>query len=140
MSDEEFNLFKSAAENARPKKIAKPTFNHKTAPSAVYSNPESEKVLKELEAKREQLKQSYENIAKNMGMTPQQLNTWLEEKGALAPAEQEIVQQLVGNLKQQLARTSVNPKKLRKSEGEVQKDMQNRKSKTLGSRKKWMPM
>ncbi|MFA6916290.1 MAG: hypothetical protein WC222_07820 [Parachlamydiales bacterium] len=140
MEDKDLNIFRSAAEKSRPKKLSTPGFNHKTPPAAVYSNPENEKVLIELQQKRIQLKSTYEQIAKGMGMTPEQLNDWLDKNSILAPGEQEIMQQLVGNLKQQIARTSVNPKKLRKSEGEVQKDTQNRKSKTLGSRKKWIPM
>lgn len=137
--DEKLNIFQSAAENARkPQKISKSS--RKPEKIEVYTNPETEKVLAELEKHKKQLQASYAQMAKNMGMTPVQLTEWLEQRSVLNPHEQDIVRELVSDLKHKISQLAVNQKKLRKSEGEVQKDVQNRKAKTLGSRKKWLPM
>lgn len=135
--EEKNNIFKEALDKIN-KKSAASAKNQK--PSAKIHDPELDEMVVRLKKMNSHICNAFETVAREMGMTPQQLHAWFDEGSHLLPAEKQLLREVTAELNHKIAAASGDPKKLRKSDSEVEKDAKNRKAKTLGSRKNWIPI
>lgn len=115
--------------------------NKKKQPKIVVKpDPELDTMLARLRMMDDHIRRAFEETARGMGMSTEKLHAWIEDNSHLTPAEQKLLREVTADLNSKVTVTTANPKKLRKSDHEVDKDARNRRSKTLGSRKNWIPM
>lgn len=139
MPESESNIFSHAASQGRKK-------NDPASVANVVKNvgdvgdPEVDDLLGRLRSMNSHIKHAFESVAREMGMTTEQLHAWFEEGSHLNPAEKQLLREITEDLNHKISTAAVDQKKLRKSDSEIDSEVKNRKAKTLGSRKNWIPI
>lgn len=142
MPKEEENIFQAAANKLRASKQAStPAFQHSKKISTTPSDPELDNLIGRLKNMYQNVQEAFNILAKQFGMSPTELHAWLEDEKHLLPSQQILLKELTLEFKNNLSGPlPQDPKKLHKSSEEIEKEAKNRKAKTLGSRKNWIPM
>jgi uncharacterized protein YdcH (DUF465 family) len=142
--DKDANIFETASKelkkkSATPKKTKNPS---KNSPKS-HSDPELAEMLSQLHFMKSDLKSKFEEICRKSGLTIEQIENWIQTPKNLSPAEaaklkserealaDEVWQTLGPHLRPK-AKTSVTT---------MRNNPDNeRKAKTLGARKRWLPV
>ncbi len=144
MPREEENIFQAASNKLRQSQPSTPGKPIAKAPSVnkdtIWNDPELDAMMKRLKHMNDTIREAFNSAARQMGKTPEELHQWLEDEKNLLPSERLLLRKLTQELNSQVSMTARDPKKLRKADYEVQQDIRNRRAKTLGSRKNWIPM
>lgn len=131
------NIFKAAANKLRQPKqasIARSSVNV----SKLAHDPEVDDLLNRLQKMSGNIQEAFSIIAKQMGMTSEELHVWLEDENHFQPEQLQLMKELAEKFKAGFYVSVPNPKK--KTSQELEKDAKNRRAKTLGSRKNWIPL
>jgi hypothetical protein len=134
----EKNIFETAAKQLGRKKAGSDSSKQKSHPKTSYKDPETQEMLKKIKDMKENLQNKVDVIKSKTGPKAEYFKKILENKYSLSPKERseiELAKKVLGD-------------KVWKSLGKSKSDEaapaptspNKRKAKTLGIRKKWIPM
>lgn len=139
--EEDKNIFETAAkklgrkDKTQVKKKAPPKETPSSQPG-VYRDPEVNEWMRQIREMNQDLQSQMESVSKKTGLSYDELKKLVEKKAT--PAELEFLKKNMEQLGEKLLGVtgSPNPPKPKQRENVAGE----RKAKTLGARKKWIPM
>lgn len=138
MKNEEFNLFSQPVSKKKATPSSKKAASEKIEPipeELLSRYKDTDSMLKRMHEIRSEIQTKLESAYQKSGVTPRMLDNYIES----LPEKNNVVEGRLAELEDKAySATGIKPKI--KGTKKVVKATKSRQSKTLGSRKRWLPM